>query len=72
MPSSSDYVHLDVEEISGETDKAFYVTLEDNEWSGWVPKSQISDVDNYDKGDKNCTISVSEWWAKQVGLSTGD
>ena len=61
------WVHLDVEEIFEETDNAFLLELEDGE-EVWMPYSQISDYENYRKGDKNCTISISEWIARQKGL----
>lgn len=66
--SSSNYVHLEVEEILRETDKAFLLRLEDEGQELWVPKSQISDADDYEEGDKNCTVSVSRWFADKEGL----
>ncbi len=62
-----DWVHLDVSEVLHETDKALCVRLEDGE-EIWLPKSQISDPENYAAGDQNCTISVSQWIAEQKGL----
>ena len=65
--SSSNWVHLDVDEIVAETEKAFRVRLEDGE-EVWLPFSQIADAENYSEGDTDCTISVSEWLAKEKGL----
>lgn len=66
--SFGEYVHLDVEEILHETDKAFRIKLKSGEET-WMPKSQVSDADNYNVGDKNLTLSVTEWIASQKGLS---
>lgn len=66
MPRS--WVHLDVEEILRETDKAFLVVLEKYEGEFWIPFSQISDYTDYNTGDKNCTMSVSEWFANEKGF----
>lgn len=62
----SDYVHIDVKEIKRETENALLVELEDD--TIWIPKSQISDVEDYEEGDKDLTLSVTEWIAKQKGL----
>jgi hypothetical protein len=67
--SASDYVHLDVLLIKKETDMAFLLVLEDDERELWVPKSQVSNSDDYDEGDTDCTVSVSEWFASKEGLA---
>jgi hypothetical protein len=64
--SASGYVHLEVDEIKKETDKAFLVVVDDEEV--WLPKSQIANPGDYNKGDKNCSISVREWLAKEKGF----
>lgn len=64
---ASNWVHLDVEEIVRETDKAFLVRLEDGE-EVWLPKGQVADADDYKEGDTNCTLSISEWIAGEKGL----
>lgn len=64
----SDYVHLDVEKVLKRTDKALLVRLEDGN-EQWLPLSQVSDEDDYDEGDEDCTISVTLWLAEQRGLS---
>ena len=66
--SASNYVHLDVEKILGETDLALHVEIEDY-GDAWIPKSQIADVDDYKVGDEDCTISVTRWFADKEGLS---
>lgn len=65
--SASNYVHIDVEEILRETDAAFYVLLPSGEET-WLPKSQIADADDYNKGDKDCTLSITQWIARQKGI----
>jgi hypothetical protein len=64
--SASSWVHLDVDEIEAETDKALLLRFEGQ--TLWVPKSQIADVVNYTVGDRNCCISVSQWFAEKEGL----
>lgn len=70
---ASGWTHLDVKEIKGETEKAFKLNLKPTKEfpAGrlvWVPKSVMSDPDNYDAGDKNCTISVEDWFAEKEKL----
>lgn len=65
--SSSNYVHLDVEEIVKETDKALLLRLDGGE-EVWVPLSQVADADDYSAGDMDCTVSVTEWFARKEGL----
>lgn len=64
--SASNYVHLDVEEIVRDTDKAFLVRIEAGEV--WIPKSQIADADDYEAGDTDLTLSVTKWFADKEGL----
>lgn len=68
--TASDYVHLDVEEIVKETEKAFLLLLS-NGSKHWVPMSVCADSDNYSEGDRNCTVSVRRWFAEKEGLSDG-
>jgi hypothetical protein len=65
--AASNYVHLDVDEILRETDKAFLVLTDEGE-EVWLPKSHVADPDDYAEGDTNCTLSITEWLAKQKGL----
>lgn len=57
----SEFVHLDFLVIRRETAKAFQVHLEDGRFV-WLPKSQVADAGDYAAGDKDGTISVSEWF----------
>jgi hypothetical protein len=63
----SNWVHLDVAEILIETEKAFRVRLEDGS-EHWLPKSHVNDASDYEQGDENCSISITEWLASQKGL----
>src|SRR5207249_6975883 len=67
--STSPWVHLDVEEVVRETDKALLLRLEEDGREVWVPLSQIADNDLYSEGDRNCSISVSQWFAEKEGLA---
>ncbi len=64
---ASEWFHLDVEEILRETEKAFLVLLDDGE-EVWLPISQISEPEDYEVGDKDCTISITGWLAREKGL----
>lgn len=64
---ASNWVHLEVDEIVKETEKAFLLRI-DGEDDYWCPKSQICDPENYEEGMTDCTVSVTEWWANQEGL----
>lgn len=66
--SASNWVHIDVEKIEAETDKAFLLKVEDMDEAVWIPRSHIADHEDYRKGMENCTISISDWIAKQRGL----
>jgi len=63
----SNWIHLDVAKVVQETAKALLVFLEHGE-EVWLPLSQISDPDDYQAGDENCVISITEWLARQKGL----
>ncbi len=64
--SASRWVHIDVDEIRRETEKAFLIVIEDEEY--WLPKSQIADADNYNQGDTDCTMSITEFIAGEKDL----
>ncbi len=61
------WVHLDVDRIKKATDKAFLVEIDGEEY--WLPVSQVSDPDDYEEGDTDCTMSVTEWIAHEKGLA---
>lgn len=65
--SQSGFVHINVDRILHETDAAFRVRLESGD-EHWIPKSQMADADDYEAGDENCTISITEWIAEQKGI----
>lgn len=68
--SSSNYVHLDVEEIIWETDEAFLCKVDDEDH--WIPKSQIADSNDYKAGMVNCTISITQWMANKLDFEEED
>ena len=48
------------------TEKALLI-----KWDGlqyWLPVSQVSDPDNYEAGDKDVTVSITEWIAGEKGI----
>ena len=64
---NSRWVHLDFEEIINGSEKALLIRFgEDCEH--WIPLSQVADPDDYQVGDLDGTISVTEWIAKEKGL----
>ena len=70
--SYSGWVHLNVRVIARETEKAFKVFLEDGGEPLWLPKSQVADAENYNAGDRDCVVSITEWFANEKGLSSDD
>lgn len=64
--SASNWVHIHVDEILRETDKALLCRIDEEEL--WIPLSQIADPDEYSAGDEDLTLSVSEWFATKNGL----
>lgn len=62
----SDWFYLDVDRVVKETDKAFLVEIDGEQI--WLPKSQIADAHDYEEGDENCGMSVTEYIAKEKGL----
>jgi hypothetical protein len=64
---ASNWIHLDVAAVLRLTDKAMHVELEDGELV-WLPLSQVDEADKFEAGDKNLTVSITEWLAKEKGL----
>lgn len=65
MPQSN-YVHLEGCNVVAVTDKAMLIEYDQSEY--WLPLSQVADPDNYEKGDEDVTISITEWIAEQKGI----
>lgn len=57
----SSLVELDFEELKRETDRAWLVTIDGNDY--WLPKSQC-DIDI-----RCCTVWISRWLAENLGLT---
>lgn len=64
---ASGWLHLDVDRIVRETEAAFLVDIKDGEQT-WLPKSQVKNPGDYNQGDTNVTISITEWIARQKNL----
>jgi hypothetical protein len=56
-----------VKRIRRATEKAFLFALQDGE-EVWIPRSQTSDPDDYEEGDIDVTVAISEWIARQNNL----
>lgn len=65
---ASGWVHVDADEIKRETEKAFLVVIGDEEC--WLPKSQVDNASQYEAGDKDVTLSITEFIAREKGLCT--
>jgi hypothetical protein len=65
--SSSNYVTVLIEKIKKETDKAFLCEIEDGE-DVWLPFTHVADYENYEEGDEDLEISITEWMAREKGL----
>lgn len=66
--SASRWIHLDNVTVRKKTGLAFLLVLDDEE-EYWIPISQVSDADNYDEGDENVSISITEWIASEKGIA---
>ena len=69
--SASGWVHIEVAVIVAETEKAFLCTVavDDDEYRNvWLPKSQMESPEDYEKGDKNLSLAVSEFIAREKEL----
>lgn len=63
---ADDEVEIEVEVLM-QTDKAYRVKAALTEVDSWVPKSQVLDVDEDDKG-RITSIFVRRWLAERHGL----
>lgn len=63
----SGWVHIEVKRIKRVTDKALLVVIEvdSEDEEVWIPKSQVADADDYEVGDANLCLSVTEWIYRQ-------
>jgi hypothetical protein len=61
--TASNFIHIEVERILRETEKAFLMLVDDTEI--WVPKSCIADAESYEVGDADLTVSIAQWWAEK-------
>lgn len=68
--SASQWVHLDVAEVTAVTENAIQVEIDGD--SHWLPKSQIDEAEKFHVGDRDITVSVKEWLARERGLEGSD
>jgi hypothetical protein len=62
----SRYVHVLADKIVKETDKAFLLDVGGEEI--WIPFSQVADYEDYNEGDVDVEIPITEWIANEKGL----
>lgn len=55
-----------MDRIVRESEKAFLIEIDNEEI--WIPFSQIADCDQYEAGDENITISITEFIAREKGI----
>lgn len=65
--SASRWIHLEGVTVKKVTDKAMLLAFDDEEH--WIPISQISDPNDYEEGDEDVSISITEWIAGQKGIA---
>ncbi len=63
---ASNWVYLDVTRVVHETNAAFLVEIDGERL--WLPKSQVADADDYEVGDEDVEISVTEFIANKLGV----
>ena len=63
------WVHVEFERVEQVTPKAICFIIDGVRQ--WIPKSQIApaDVDGYDYGDTDGSVSVTDWIAREKGLA---
>lgn len=68
LMGQSNYVHLESCDIITVTEKA--VLIEYDGEKHWIPVSQLADGEdhNLEAGDKDITVSITEWIAEQKGI----
>jgi len=64
---TTNWVNVEVESIVAATEKAIYVRTPDGE-EVWLPRSQLSEGEKYQKGWTELTLSVTEFIAREKGL----
>ena len=62
----SGFIHLDGCDILQVTEKAVLIRYDGEKH--WIPKSQMAYPDDFEPGDVDLTVSVTEWIAEQKGI----
>jgi len=70
--SAAGFVHLDVLLVKKSTGRAMLLVIDGVDGEHWIPLSQMADPDDYEEGDENVTIIVTEWIARLKGLDARD
>jgi|HubBroStandDraft_6_1064221.scaffolds.fasta_scaffold267531_3 hypothetical protein len=68
--SFGNYIHVHVDKIKKETDSAFLCMIGGEDY--WIPRSQVADEADYQEGDMDLTLSITEWIANEKGLKGED
>lgn len=63
------FVHVDFDSVKAVTERAILFVIEGEEV--WIPLSQIAeaDRDQYEGGDGEGSVSITDWIANQKGLA---
>lgn len=69
MPQSN-FVHLEGCDVLKMTGNAMLIRYEDEKL--WLPLSQVSDPDVLEEGDRDVTVSITEWIARQKGIEINE
>jgi hypothetical protein len=64
--SSSNYIEIEVEEIKAATDKALLCVIDGEET--WLPRSQVDGGENFENGEKNVSMYITQFIAREKGL----
>lgn len=67
---ASNYVYAECELVKAATDKAVLCVIDGEEH--WLPRSQIADGDDYEKGDGPCTLGITEYIAREKGIEASE
>ncbi len=65
--SASNWVHIHVDKILKETDKAFLCEIDGEEI--WLPISQVADSGDYSEGDEDLSMSITSFLAIEKGIN---
>lgn len=64
---ASNFIHLEGVKVIAVAEKALLIRLKKNEY--WLPKTQVADAEDYEEGDEDCGMSITDWIANEKGIS---